>query len=204
MKADETEDSLEDDATKLKISKADESWVVEVKATRTSDARMTPSQARESVKQGDHFLLCVVPVHSEDDPDLDDVNQNMRFVDDIGERVSELCSRLDNFEKERGQISGEYVDGVQLIVTGGTTRISIAGFDLGKRRISPDRVVPRGCSNSGLPRSVLLVGSAPTTTQEKPTARGVHDLQLTMQLKWTRNFGPDSLFGQPGIYCNTS
>ena len=87
---------------------------------------MTPSQARKAVKQGDHFLLCVVPVHSEDEPDLDDVKDNMRFVGDIGGRVSELCADLDKFEEERGEISGEYTDGVHLIVTGGNTRISIA------------------------------------------------------------------------------
>ena len=57
---------------------------------------------------------------------LDDVKDNMRFVGDIGERVSELCDELDKFEEERGQISGEYTDGVHLIVTGGNTRISIA------------------------------------------------------------------------------
>ena len=126
MAAEGTEDFSDDDATELRISKADESWLVEVKATRTSDARMTPTQARTAVKQGDHFLLCVVPVHSEDEPDLDDVKESMRFVGDIGERVSELCKELDKFEKERGQISGEYTDGVELIVTGGITRIRIA------------------------------------------------------------------------------
>ncbi len=126
MAAHETDNLEEEDATELKISKGDESWLVEVKATRASDARMTPSQAREAVKQGDHFLLCVVPVESEDDPDLDDVRDNMRFVGDIGERVSDLCDELDKFEEERGQISGEYTDGVHLIVTGGNTRIGIA------------------------------------------------------------------------------
>ncbi|MDE2941559.1 MAG: hypothetical protein OXP10_04360, partial [Chloroflexota bacterium] len=119
-------DLSEDDAAELKISKDDESWRVEVKATRTDDARMTPRQARNAVKQGDRFLLCVVPVDSEDEPDLDDVKANMRFVGDVGERVSELCDELDKFEQERGQISGEYSDGVHLIVTGGNTRISIA------------------------------------------------------------------------------
>ncbi len=126
LAADATEDLSEDDAAELKISKDDESWRVEVKATRTDDARMTPSQARNAVKQGDHFLLCVVPVDSEDEPDLDDVKANMRFVGDVGERVSELCDQLAKFEQERGQISGEYADGVHLIVTGGNTRISIA------------------------------------------------------------------------------
>ena len=123
--ADETEDLSEDDATELRISKNDESWLVEVKATRTSDARMTPTQAREAVKRGDHFLLCAVPVDSEDEPELGDVRDNMRFVGDIGERVSDLCDELDKFEEERGQISGEYTDGVYLLVTGGNTRISI-------------------------------------------------------------------------------
>ena len=126
MAPDEAEDQLDDDATELKISKDDESWFVEVKATRTSAARMTGRQAREAVKRGQHFLLCVVPVHSEDDPDLDDVKDSMRFVGNIAERVSELCDELDKFEEEIGEISGEYSDGVHLTVTGGHIRVSIA------------------------------------------------------------------------------
>ena len=126
MEAKNAEELSEDDATELKISKDGESWFVEVKATRTNDARMTPSQAREAVKRGNHFLLCVVPVDSDDDPDLDDVKDKLRFVGDIGERVSELCDELTKFEEERGQVSGEYADGVHLIVAGGITRISIA------------------------------------------------------------------------------
>jgi|GEM_PF-1209549 len=126
MAADETADLSEDDATELRISKDDDSWLVEVKATRANEARMTPTQARNAVKQGDRFLLCVVPVDSEDEPDLDDVKANMRFVGDIGERVSDLCDELDKFERGRGQISGEYTDGVYLLMAGGNTRISIA------------------------------------------------------------------------------
>ena len=71
----QTEEASEDDATKLEITKDGGTWFVEVKATRIDDVRMTLAQARKAVEQGEHFLLCIVPVHSEDEPDLDDVKE---------------------------------------------------------------------------------------------------------------------------------
>ena len=52
--------------------------------------------------------------------------KNMRFVENLDERVSELCDDLDVFEIERVRINGEYTEGVHLIVPDGKPRISIA------------------------------------------------------------------------------
>ncbi len=126
LASDEAEGKTEDDAGQLKISRENDCWLVEVKATRSNDARMTPRQARTAVEKGDHFLLCVVPVDSDVEPTLDVVKDDLRFVGDIGERVEGLCKYLDHLELAEGQIINKSADGVSLIVRGGNKRISIA------------------------------------------------------------------------------
>ena len=121
----QTGDVSEDDVTELELSKDNRSWLVEVKATRDNDARMTPAQAKNAVKEGDRFLLCVVPVEADVEPALEDVRANMRFVEDIGDRVSFLCENLDDFEKQRSDITKNYGEGVQLVVMSGTTRVRV-------------------------------------------------------------------------------
>ncbi len=120
-------DIAEDDVGGLKISKDSDCWYVEVKATRIDAARMTPRQAKEAVEQGDRFLLCVVPVCSEDEPDLGVVKDKMRFVAGIGERVNKVCKNLDLMEALESQWTSESSDGVSLTLTGGSKRISIDG-----------------------------------------------------------------------------
>ena len=118
-------DVSEDDVTELEVSKDNHSWLVEVKATRDNDARMTPTQARNAVTEGDRFLLCVVPVHSDEDPELDDVRVSMRFVEGVGDRVQGLCDDLDDFEDTRDDITAADSYGFQLVVMSGTTRIRV-------------------------------------------------------------------------------
>ena len=113
------------DVVGLQVDKAGKKWLIEVKATRSRDARMTPVQAQKAVDEDDGFLLCVVPVETDGNPDMDDVRANMRFVEGIGNRVWKLCSELDDLEIKRSEINREYSDGVQLVVMSGTTRVSI-------------------------------------------------------------------------------
>ena len=124
-KSSQNNDVSEDDVTELKVSKNDRTWLVEVKATRSNDARMTPVQAQKAVDEDDGFLLCVVPVESDSEPELEDVRSSMRFVADIGSRVYSLCNDLDNFEQQRSDITANYGDGFQLVVMSGTTRIRV-------------------------------------------------------------------------------
>lgn len=86
------------DLANLRLSKGDQSWLVEVKATREqSVVRMTDTQARTAAFQRDRFLLCVVPVdQGSKGPDVDDVRANMRFVTGMGSRVASLCNDLGN------------------------------------------------------------------------------------------------------------
>lgn len=131
----------------LELAKESSRWMVEVKATRDNDVRMTPAQAKNAMVRADKFLLCVVPVETNAVPGLDDVRRNMKFVEKMGERVSEVCRNLDAFEEQRHQITREDGDGVKLVVMSGTTRISVAssvwkddgfGLDALANRLNPN------------------------------------------------------------------
>lgn len=131
----------------LELAKESSRWMVEVKATRDNDVRMTPAQAKNAMVRADKFLLCVVPVETNAVPGLDDVRRNMKFVEKMGERVSEVCRNLDAFEEQRHQITREDGDGVKLVVMSGTTRISVAssvwkddgfGLDALANRLKPN------------------------------------------------------------------
>ena len=112
----------------LELVLGSQSWLVEIKATREQQSvRMTDTQAKNSVSQGRRFLLCVVPVESESDYlKTDEVRANIRFVPDIGARLSALCSDLGEFEGLRENITSDESTGVQLEIVLGTTRVRIA------------------------------------------------------------------------------
>lgn len=115
------------DVANLEITKDRESWLVEVKATRDQRVRMTDTQAKTAVAEGDRFLLCVVPVDPEDrNPQTDEVRANMRFVAGIGERVADLCNDLGEFEEIRADITTQTIAGVQLEITSGPARVRVA------------------------------------------------------------------------------
>ena len=115
------------DVANLEITKDRKSWLVEVKATRDQRVRMSDTQAKTAVAEGDRFLLCVVPVDPGDrNPQSAEVRANMRFVDGIGERVADLCDDLGNFEDIRDDITTQTTAGVQLEITSGPARVRVA------------------------------------------------------------------------------
>ena len=109
----------------IELSSGDRSWLVEVKSTQGQEVRMTDTQARKAAEKEDGFLLCVVPVESEK-PTLDEVLNTMRFVENMGSRVEQLCHELDGFEKLRNKITGPKPQGVQLVVEDGATQVRVA------------------------------------------------------------------------------
>ncbi len=113
--------------TDLRITLEKQSWLVEVKATRGQSVRMTDTQAKTAAKEGDRFLLCVVPVDSDDcSTDSANILANMRFVAGLGERLAGLCDDLGVFEELRGDITANADTGLQLVLSPGPTRIRVA------------------------------------------------------------------------------
>ena len=108
----------------IELSKEEQKWLVEVKSTQGQEVRMTDTQARTAVEEEDGFLLCVVPVESEK-PTLDEVRDTMRFVENMGSRVEQLCQDLNEFEELRSEITEPNDENVQLVVEAGTVRVRV-------------------------------------------------------------------------------
>ena len=123
----DTNDVVTLNIDKENIDKDNQRWLVEVKATRDYRVRLTDTQAKKSVKKGDNFLLCVVPLDPGDvSPELDIVRAKMRFVKNIGSRVDRLCNDLEGLEEFREEITASASSGVQLEVVSGAARIRVA------------------------------------------------------------------------------
>ena len=111
----------------IEASRNGRKWLVEVKATRGQDVRMTATQAKTAANQKDGFLLCVVPVERENtELELDEVRAAVRFVANIGSRVDKLCEDFAALEGLRGDITADESDGVQLEVMSGAARVRVA------------------------------------------------------------------------------
>ena len=95
------------DLITLNINKEDRSWLVEVKSTRTEgdhqSIRMTSTQAQTAVKEKDKFLLCIVPLGQED-ANPETIRENMRFIQNIGDRIAPLWKGLKSLKKKPADI----------------------------------------------------------------------------------------------------
>ncbi|MDE0314648.1 MAG: hypothetical protein OXM61_07090 [Candidatus Poribacteria bacterium] len=93
---------IESDVITLDITKDDRKWWVEVKSARTESVKMSTKQTQKALQEEDNFLLCVVPIEENIDPDLEVVKKNMRFVKNIskkfGNHVTEFCEHIDKQE----------------------------------------------------------------------------------------------------------
>ena len=110
----------------IELSRNDQSWLVEVKATRDQRVRMTSKQAETAVDRGAGFLLCVVPVElNEAGLVEDDIGSSMRFVQNIGPRVEPLCAELNALTDLRDDVTSNGDGDIQLEIQAGTARIRV-------------------------------------------------------------------------------
>lgn len=129
-----------DDVATLELMRSGRTWLVDVKATRGRSARMTAVQAGTAVDQGDGFLLCVVPIAGEvADMEPRTIQDEMKFVSNIGSRIAPLRDDLKRFRELREDITAYESQGVQLEVESGVARIRVtssvwedSGIPLGK------------------------------------------------------------------------
>ena len=114
------------DVANLELTLGNQSWLVEVKSTRDQRVRMTDTQAKTAVHEGEKFLLCVVPVSAAAGmPEPDEVRAAMRFVQNCGQRLEHLCNNLGDFEDQRNAITAVESEGVQLEITSGQARVRV-------------------------------------------------------------------------------
>ena len=115
------------DIVRLTLAKSNRTWLVEVKSTHDNDVRMSGVQAATSVEEGDGFLLCVVPVEvAVSDLELDIVRASIKFVQNIGPRVRDICVGLNQLEGLRQDIVVDGNSGFQLEVDNGNPRVRVA------------------------------------------------------------------------------
>ena len=113
-------------------------WLVEIKATRANAVRMSRAQASEAVDRRDGYLLCVVPIAEEDSPTPEAVRSSMRFVGNIGLRLTDLVQGANRLDEERGKLVSGGNQGVRLEVEHGVERFRISeqvwadGFPIGE------------------------------------------------------------------------
>lgn len=122
-----TTDSEIDDVTKFELTSPSQSkWLVEVKSTRRGPdgVRMTLVQAREASSNKENYLLCVVPLDG-DEPEMEVVRENMRFVQNIGDDVAKLVRDFDEFKNRRDNITADKDQDVQLSISPGMERILV-------------------------------------------------------------------------------
>lgn len=116
----------DDDVLTLEVSKNQKSWLVEVKATRNLNVRMSRVQADEAVKEATRFLLCVVPVQNEGTlPEIKDIQSEMRFIQNIGERLGSLCENLDDLDDLREEAIEESDPDLKLDIRPGSAHVRV-------------------------------------------------------------------------------
>lgn len=79
----------------LEVGFGESSTFIELKATKTDYAKMTPRQAEKSCELESRFALCVVPVGPEQ-PTREWVKENARFVFGIGTQIAPVLAQLDS------------------------------------------------------------------------------------------------------------
>ena len=115
-----------DDVAKLEVILRSRTWLMEVKSTRDGRVRMTDTQAKTAAAKGGGYLLCVVPVDTRSTlPELDDIRAAMRFVQNVGSRLQQLCADLGDFEERRNEITSDAFEGVQLEIAAGAVRVRV-------------------------------------------------------------------------------
>lgn len=110
----------------IELENDDGLWLVEVKSTREDRVRMSEVQARTAVARGNEYLLCVAPLSPDrEDPDIEQVQECVRFVAGIGPRLEPLCTRLGMLEQQREDVIAEDVSGLRLEVDSGSPRFRV-------------------------------------------------------------------------------
>ena len=101
-------------------------WWIEVKSARTDRVKMSSDQAQNAKERGENFLLCVVPLEPENtNPDPKTVEENMKFIADINNRVTPLCEKIDELKDVQTNINAESSSDVELVVEGGKASVIV-------------------------------------------------------------------------------
>ncbi len=133
----------------LEVTQGARKLWIEVKSTRnksnSQEVKMSSEQAKKAVKKNANFLLCVVPIPESVEIDLETVKENMRFIANIGDRVSQLYGDIDFLEAVQEYITedltAETLADVRLTVDSGEIGVLIKNSVWEKNGFPPDELV---------------------------------------------------------------
>jgi len=114
---------VDDKEVILTVMDGSRSFLIEVKATRGSTARMTVMQAQTAVVNKNRFALCVVPLGSAD-ATPENVQEECRFVMDIGDLIEPVWEEFDRYQDTKRDVCAR-VGEVELIVHDSEVRFSV-------------------------------------------------------------------------------
>ena len=123
-------ETLEDAAVRFEVGP----YFVEVKATSTGPARLTPAQAETAAETASHYVLCVVDLRGVPEERLDqawrgeDIEPLASMVTDIGERVLDTCVLVQRARDSAVGIRNERALRYEVPPETWTTGISIADW----------------------------------------------------------------------------
>ena len=126
--SDKNVDPETSDLTPLAVTQGTRKWWIEVKSTRIENATMSPPQTKEALDKQEKFLLCVVPIGSEN-INIDSIRENMRFIKNIpkilGSKEIPLREFIEGQEELQADISDDTSSGVELVVEEGKAAIRV-------------------------------------------------------------------------------
>jgi hypothetical protein len=94
----ETDDVFEDASTKFEVGP----YLLEIKATTTGQARLTPTQAEMASEEVSRYVLCVVDLRDVPEEELDRewttdrIEELANLKADIGESVKDTCELVES------------------------------------------------------------------------------------------------------------
>lgn len=111
----------------LDIVQGSQHWLVEVKSTRGQSVLMSSGQAETAVEEVGRFLLCIVPIVEDTEPDLDTVKKDMRFINNIGSHIALLCQDFADLEDRLAEVTANRsFEGFRLVYEAGTRGIRVS------------------------------------------------------------------------------
>ena len=115
------------DLGRLDVVRDSQSWLVEVKSTRTQSVQMSAEQSKTAVEKGEEFLLCIVPIDAGNvAPDIETVRAKMRFLKNPGFHFVKPWKDLHVLKEWRDEIANEAASyGIKLVVDAGSPKIEV-------------------------------------------------------------------------------
>jgi hypothetical protein len=97
---------------------------IEVKATFQDFVRMSLTQAKEAKDKIDKYVLCVIPLNGLEEIKEEDVKNRAKFVMDIGQKIQDKVTKVENFKKIEQEAISEVGD-IEIEVSEGPIRFKI-------------------------------------------------------------------------------